>query len=527
MVHFAKWKIVLVLAVCVLGVVFAAPNLLDPEYAESLPDWIPHEQISLGLDLQGGSHLLLEVDADTVIAERLETLVDSARAALRGARIRYIGLGVSGDAVTVVVRDAERLDAAVRLLRDIDPETEIEEGAAGRLAVRLTEQAIRDRRARAVEQSIEIVRRRIDETGVREPTIQRQGEDRILVQLPGIDDPERVKRLLGKTAKMTFHLLDEQARLGEAMAGRVPPGSRLLPSADEIDAQGRPRMILIRKRVMVSGDTLVDASAGPDQRGAGWVVNFRFDTRGGKRFGEVTQANVGKPFAIVLDGQVISAPVIREPILGGSGQISGNFSASEAEDLSLLLRAGALPAPLTILEERSVGPGLGADSIAAGKVASIIGLIAVVAFMVIAYGLFGLMANVALIYNLILIAAALSLVQATLTLPGIAGIVLTIGMAVDANVLVFERIREEVRAGRTPISAIDVGYSRAIRTIIDANVTTLIAAVLLYIFGSGPIRGFAVTLSFGIATSMFTAIMLTRLLVVTWLWRRRPQSLPI
>jgi preprotein translocase subunit SecD len=527
MVKFDTRKVVLVLMVCVLGAVFAAPNLLDADYAESLPDWIPHKQISLGLDLQGGSHLLLEVDADTVIAERLETLVDSARAALRGAGVRYIGLGVSGDAVTVVIREAERLAAAAKLLRDLDPETEIEEGASGRLEIRLSEQAVRDRRASAVEQSIEIVRRRIDETGVREPTIQRQGDDRILVQLPGIDDPERVKRLLGKTAKMTFHLLDEQTRLGEAMAGRVPPGSRLLPSADEIDARGRPRMILIRKRVMVSGDTLTDASAAPDQRAGGWVVNFRFDTRGGKRFGEVTQANVGKPFAIVLDGQVISAPVIREPILGGSGQISGNFAVNEAQDLALLLRAGALPAPLTILEERTVGPGLGADSIAAGKVASVIGLIAVVAFMVIAYGLFGLMANVALIYNMILIAAVLSVLQATLTLPGIAGIVLTMGMAVDANVLVFERIREEVRAGRTPISAIDVGYSRAIRTIVDANVTTLIAAVLLYIFGSGPIRGFAVTLSAGIATSMFTAIMLTRLLVVTWLWRRPRQSLPI
>jgi preprotein translocase subunit SecD len=527
MVHFAKWKIVVVLSVCVLGVVFAAPNLLNRDYAESLPDWVPHEQISLGLDLRGGSHLLLEVDADTVIAERLETLVDSTRAALRNARVRYLGLGVSGDAVTVVIRDADRMDAARALLRDLDPEIEIEEGAGGRLAVRLTEQAIRDRRASAVEQSIEIVRRRIDETGVREPTIQRQGDDRILVQLPGIDDPERVKRLLGKTAKMTFHLLDGETPLAEAMAGRVPPGSRLLPSTDEVDTRGRPRMILIRKRVMVGGDTLIDARAAPDQSAGGWVVSFRFDARGGKRFGEVTQANVGKPFAIVLDEQVISAPVIREPILGGSGQISGNFSVNEAQDLALLLRAGALPAPLTILEERTVGPGLGADSIAAGKVASIIGMIAVVVFMVIAYGRFGLMANVALIYNMILIAAVLSVVQATLTLPGIAGIVLTIGMAVDANVLVFERIREEVRAGRTPISAIDAGYSRAIRTIIDANVTTLIAAVLLYIFGSGPVRGFAVTLSAGIATSMFTAIMLTRLLVVTWLWWRRPQVLPI
>ena len=527
MVHFAKWKIVVVLSVCVLGVVFAAPNLLNRDYAESLPDWVPHEQISLGLDLRGGSHLLLEVDADTVIAERLETLVDSTRAALRNARVRYLGLGVSGDAVTVVIRDADRMDAARALLRDLDPEIEIEEGAGGRLAVRLTEQAIRDRRASAVEQSIEIVRRRIDETGVREPTIQRQGEDRILVQLPGVDDPERVKRLLGKTAKMTFHLVDNKTTVSEALAGRVPPGSKLLPSADEVGTDGRPSIVLVRKRVMVSGENLTQAQQGADGRTGEPVVVFRFDSVGAKRFGDVTAKNVGRPFAIVLDGKVISAPVIREAILGGSGQISGNFSFQSAQDLALLLRAGALPAPLTILEERTVGPGLGADSIAAGKVASIIGMVLVVAFMVAAYGLFGVMADVALLVNMVLIVAALSVLQATLTLPGIAGIVLTIGMAVDANVLVFERIREEVRAGRTPISAIDTGYSRAMTTIIDANVTTLIAAVLLYAFGSGPVRGFAVTLAIGIVSSMFTAIMLTRLLVVAWLRRTRPQILPV
>ena len=301
----------------------------------------------------------------------------------------------------------------------------------------------------------------------------------------------------------------------------------LLPSTDEVGADGRPRMYLVRKRVAVGGDTLIDAQSTFDQRTNEPVVSFRFDSVGARRFGNVTKTNVGKPFAIVLDGKVISAPVIREPILGGSGQISGRFTSFEAQDLALLLRAGALPAPLTILEERTVGPGLGADSIAAGKVASVIGLIAVVVFMALAYGLFGLMADVALLLNIVIILAALSALQATLTLPGIAGIVLTIGMAVDANVLVFERIREEVRAGRTPISAVDVGYSRAMRTIIDANVTTLIAAVMLLLVGSGPVRGFAVTLSIGIATSMFTAIMVTRLLVVTWLKRRRPQALPI
>ncbi|PPR73657.1 MAG: hypothetical protein CFH05_01152, partial [Alphaproteobacteria bacterium MarineAlpha3_Bin4] len=306
-----------------------------------------------------------------------------------------------------------------------------------------------------------------------------------------------------------------------------PAGTKLLPSADEVDSSGQPRMYLIHKRVMVSGDQLVDSQPGFDQRNNEPVVNFRFDSAGAKRFGDVTSKNVGRPFAIVLDGKIITAPVIREPILGGTGQISGNFTVQDAHDLALLLRAGALPAPLTILEERSVGPGLGADSIAAGKIASIVGMITVIVFMVIAYGIFGLMADVALVINMFLILAALSALQATLTLPGIAGIVLTIGMAVDANVLIFERIREEVRGGRTPISAIDTGYRRALMTIIDANVTTLIAAVLLYSFGSGPVRGFAVTLAIGIVTSMFTAIMLTRLIVVTWLRRTRPQELPV
>ena len=527
MIHFAKWKVALVLGICLLGLVFAAPNFLASSDAEALPTWLPHKQISLGLDLQGGSHLLLEVEVAAVIDERLEALVDSVRGALRQARIRYRNLGQESNGIRVSIIDLGKLDEAVRLLRVLDEGTTTETADGGRITIVMTEDAVRDRRLAAVEQSIEIVRRRIDETGVREPTIQRQGDDRILVQLPGIDDPERVKQLLGKTAKMTFHLVDHRVSPSDALRGNVPPGSKVLPSVDEVGSAGRPRLYAIKKRVMVSGDNLIDAQPTIDQRDNQPVVSFRFDAAGGKRFGDVTRANVNRPFAIVLDGKVISAPVIREPILGGSGIISGNFTTQTAQDLALLLRAGALPAPLTILEERSVGPGLGADSIAAGKIASVIGLVAVIVFMVVVYGLFGAMADVALAVNMLLIAGALSLLQATLTLPGIAGIVLTIGMAVDANVLIFERIREEVRVGRTPISAIDAGYSRAITTIIDANVTTLIAAVLLYVFGSGPVRGFAVTLAIGIVTSMFTAIMLTRLLVVTWLRRTRPQTLPI
>ena len=472
MVYFAKWKIVLVGIVCFLGVAFAAPNFIPKDQADLLPGWLPRQQVSLGLDLQGGSHLLLEVEIQAVVREYIESLVDSMRLELRKARIRYQGLGVEGEAAVVTIKDPDKVEEARGLLRALDPSTQLESDG-NKISIALTDKALADRKNAAILQSIEIVRRRVDETGTREPTIQRQGADRILVQLPGVDDPERIKRLLGKTAKMSFHLVDQKSSVEAAMAGRIPPGSWLLPS-DEGDG----RMYLIRKRVMVSGDTLIDSQPSFDSRTNEPVVTFRFDSAGAKRFGAATAKNVGKLFAIVLDRKVISAPVIREPILGGSGQISGSFSIQGAQDLALLLRAGALPAPLTILEERSVGPGLGADSIAAGKIASIIGMIAVVVFMASAYGLFGFLADAALIVNMLLLLGAPSFLQATLTLPGIAGIVLTIGMAVDANVLIFERIREEVRVGRTPISAIDAGYSRAITTIVDANITTLIAALL-------------------------------------------------
>ncbi len=523
MVFFAKWKIATILGVIFLGLIFAAPNLLDQKTAAGLPGWLPHKQVNLGLDLQGGAHLLLEVEVDKVLHERLVSLVDSVRRELRKAKIGYTGLGARGLSVGVTIRDAARAEVAQRLIRNLDEGMAITLDGA-RITMEMTERAIRDRRAAAVQQSIEIIRRRIDETGTKEPTIQRQGLDRILLQAPGVEDPEGLKRLLGKTAKMTFHLLCADGPVSGA--GRAPPGCSRLPSSASNARSGEAQSYLVRKKVEVGGERLVQAGATLDQYGRP-AVTFRFDTAGAKRFGRITRQNVGRPFAIVLDGEVITAPVIQEPILGGSGQITGNFTVAETEELSLLLRAGALPAPLTILEERTVGPGLGADSIASGKVASIIGLVAVVFFMVLVYGLFGAMADVALIVNMILILGALSLLQATLTLPGIAGIVLTVGMAVDANVLVFERIREEVRAGRTPLSSIEAGYQRAITTIIDANVTTLIAAFILLYFGSGPVRGFAVTLAIGIVTSMFTAIMLTRLLIVLWMRRTKPAELPI
>lgn len=527
---------ILIALVCVLGVLYAVPNFFAKNTFSDWPEWLPGKQINLGLDLQGGSHLLLKVDTKTVIAERLTGVEDSVRRMLRGAKIRYKGLGVRDQAVVFTARDPNKADDVEAKLNEEfkastlnqfgapTKEINIEEVGDGRFSLTLTEDAVSARIDSTVEQSIEIIRRRIDETGTREPTIQRQGKARILVQLPGVDDPERIKKLLGKTAKLNFHLVDQTNSLDGALRGSVPPGSMVVPSED-LDASGQPLKYLVRKRIRVGGDRLVDAQATFQDNQP--VVSFRFDTVGGRKFGDTTKDNVGKLLAIVLDKKVISAPRVNEPILGGSGIISGRFTVQEAQDLALLLRAGALPAPITILEERTVGPGLGQDSIDAGQIASIIGLVLVVAYMIVSYGLFGIMANIALFFNIALIIALLSGLQATLTLPGIAGIVLTIGMAVDANVLVFERIREEVANGRTPISSIDAGYRRAITTIIDANLTTLIAAVLLFAFGSGPIKGFAITLMIGIGTSMFTAIMVTRLLIVLWLRRVRPAALPI
>ncbi len=522
MLQIPRWQVALIGLILLAGLAFAAPNLLSRQAADDLPDWLPNQQIALGLDLQGGSYLLLEVETEAVIEEQLNNLVDEVRLQLRGERIGYRNLGVVDRSVTFELRDPAQAEQARTLLRDIGEDIRVDIEEDGTAVARFTEDSMQQRLNNAMQQSIEIVRRRIDETGVREPTIQRQGERRIVVQLPGINNPERMKDILGKTARLTFRLVDTSV---SPRGDDIPPGSEVLP-ADETGPNGEPvRRYVVRKRVMVSGENLTDASA-TFQQGQP-VVAFSFDTVGARRFGQVTQENVNRPFAIVLDGKVISAPRIQEPILGGNGVITGNFTVQEAQDLALLLRAGALPAPLKILEERTVGPGLGHDSVRAGEFASVLALVAVIVFMGAAYGLFGVLADVALIANLVLIMAALSALQATLTLPGIAGIVLTLGMAVDANVLIFERIREEAGNRRGPVSAVDAGYRRALTTIFDANITTLIAAVLLFYFGSGPVKGFAVTLAIGLVTSMFTAIMVTRLMVAGWIRRRRPQALPI
>ncbi|MGE5502997.1 MAG: protein translocase subunit SecD [Actinomycetota bacterium] len=519
--HYPRWKILVAVLVILAGSVFAAPNLMNPEQTHRLPTWL--QPVSLGLDLQGGSYLLLEVDTNSVVREHMASLVETVRTTLRKERIKYSDLGAKGDTVSVRIIEADDREKARQLLRKVDPEASPESRDDGTITLKYTEQALTQRKLQAVDQSLEIVRRRVDELGTREPSIQRQGTDRIVVQLPGVKDPDRIKALLGKTAKLTFHMVDDTTTPEEAARGRVPPGSELMGSAER--ERGLPEAYVVRKKVEVGGDMLTDAKATySDGRP---VVSFRFNAQGGKRFGDATKENVGHLLAIVLDGKVISAPRVNEPILGGSGIISGSFTTQQAQDLALLLRAGALPAPLTVLEERTVGAELGADSIHAGAVASIIGLAAVVVFMVAIYGMLGILADVALVLNLVLLLASLSVLGATLTLPGIAGIVLTMGMAVDANVLIYERIREEHRNGRPMLSAVQAGFDRAFATILDANITHLIAATLLYQFGTGPIRGFAVTFSIGIVTTLFTAIMITRMLVAVWIKWRRPKALPL
>ena len=515
MIHFSRWKIFLIVAICVWGVLFMSPNFMSADLRQSisdnLPGFVPSKAVNLGLDLQGGSHLLLEVEVQSVVKEQADDLLSQARSSFREERIGYTRLSPVPNGFRVGLRDISDGEQARRILRQLDSErTELNEVEEGVYEVTFTEAGLRELTTETLQQSIEIVRRRVDETGTNEPAIQRQGDDRIVVQLPGLDNPERVKELLGKTAKLTFHLVDQNGGLD----------SYQLPSRD---FEGQ--MISISRRSMLTGDMLTYAS--PSFQEGRPVVSFRLNGLGAKRFCDVTRQNTNKPFAIVLDQEIVSAPNINEPICGGQAIISGSFTVQEATDLALLLRAGALPAPLKIIEERTVGPTLGNDSVAAGKLAGILGFAAVLVFMIVSYGLMGVFAALALCMNMILIFAVLSWLQATLTLPGIGGIILTIGMAVDANVLIFERIREELVAGRSVLSAIDSGYKNALSTIVDANMTTLIAAIFLYAFGSGPVRGFAVTLSIGIVTSMFSAIWLTRLMVALWVKKKRPQNLNV
>ncbi|QIE54545.1 protein translocase subunit SecD [Pikeienuella piscinae] len=559
MLYFSLWKKALVIGLCLIGVILAAPNLayeraddaalarkqiaklekagapVSPELearAAKWPSFLPSNVVNLGLDLRGGAHLLVEVRIEDVISERMEAVRDDARAALRDAGVRrYSRLAATEDRVSVRITDADDLPAARAALSELAqsvadaalgvsaPDLEISDGPDQSLVVTMTPSAIAALTDRTMAQSLEIIRRRVDEAGTREPSIQRQGERRILVQVPGVSSTLEIKELIGKTAKLTFHLVDGRTSDLKRAAG---PGKAVYEDAEEPGAG-----YIVERRALVTGDELQDAQPGFDSQTGEPVVNFRFDTSGARKFGRATSENVGRPFAVVLDDKVITAPVIREPILGGSGQISGSFTVEGAQQLAILLRAGALPASISFEEERTVGPGLGADSIAAGKTATIVAFVAVLVFMMLSYGLFGVFANIALIVNVGLIIGVLSLIGATLTLPGIAGIVLTIGMAVDANVLIFERIREELRGAKNVARSIELGYERAFSAIVDANITTLIAAAILFGMGSGPVRGFAVTLGIGIITSVFTAVMVTRLIVASWYDRRRPKTLTV
>ena len=531
MLHFPKWKIFAIIGSCLLFVLLAIPSFLSENTRNYLPDFLPKNAISLGLDLQGGSDLLLEVDFDTYEREQLAKLVDDIRTKFRAEKIGYRGLDARGNSVVFSLREDAKIDAKT-LLTTMNPDLEVTSNSPLEYSVSFGEKALKIARARVIEQSLEIINRRVNESGTKEPIIQRQGDTRILLQVPGLDNPEHLKQLLGKTAKMTFHMVDETASFSDIERGNVPTGSRILLGDDkransQENGKMQTRKYAIQSRVMLSGDMLTDAHTIFDNQTGEPVVSFRFNNAGAQKFADITSQNVGKLFAIVLDNKVITAPVIRSAILGGSGIISGSFTVESANDLSLLLRAGALPAPLKVIEERSVGPSLGADSIAAGTKASIIGIALVVIFMAGFYGLFGIFADIAMIINAFMTVALLALFGATLTLPGIAGIVLTVGMAVDANVLIYERMREESRNGKPPHKAVEDGFKMAFGTIFDGHITVLVAALLLYYFGTGTVKGFAVTLAIGILCSLYTAVLVTRLMVVSWLKAKRPKVLPI
>ncbi|MCB1380200.1 MAG: protein translocase subunit SecD [Alphaproteobacteria bacterium] len=533
MLHFPRWKSFSILGAIVLAIVLALPNVLPKDIQDSLKPY-NLRPVTLGLDLQGGSNVLLEIDRADLVDKLGQQLVGDIRSTLREAKIGYSGINRSANGVSVRVTKPEDLDRARTELQKLLQPVETGLFGTGTQANLLTleqqdqhftltfsEAGLDSKIAAAITQSLRIVENRVNALGTAEPVIQQQGKDRIVVQLPGVQNPEQVKSVIGRTAKLTFQLLCEAQSTGEGQS--PPPECKSLPLKED---PAQSLWVQTSSRATVDGADLVDARPAFDQQNQP-VVSFRFNTKGAERFARLTRENVGKPFAIVLDDEIVSYPRINEPILGGSGQISGNFTTQETSDLAIVLRSGALPAKLTIVEERTVGPSLGSDSIRAGLIASVIGLIAVLVFMIIAFGLFGIFADIALIANLVMLLALMSFFGFTLTLPGIAGIVLTMGMAVDSNVLIFERVREEWRNGRTAINAIESGFKAALGTILDANLTTLIAAAVLFGVGSGPIRGFAVTLSIGIITTVFTAFTLTQLIIALWVKAKRPKEVPL
>jgi preprotein translocase subunit SecD len=534
MLYVTRWKVQAVALVCILSVLLCIPSFLSQQTVGRWPFWLPKKQLSLGLDLRGGAHLLLALEVNDVRKDWLDALRDDARRRLREAKIGVSGAGIVGNSVQVRLGKAEDSEAAYKALRNMAQQignpllgtsafdVDVEKGEAGSINITPTEPGLQQRVGSALSAAIETVRRRVDSMGVAETTVVREGKSRILVQVPGVQDTAELKQLIGRTARLSFHEVHETRTVEEAKKSGVPPGYKLYPGDTKQEAEQ-----LLRETPVVRGDELTNAQPSFDQRTGAPIIVFTFNSTGARKFGNFTSKHVGKPFAIVLDDKVISAPTIQEPILGGSGQISGSFTPETATQLAVQLRSGALPAKLTIVQESTVGPSLGSDSIEAGRRATIAGFIGVAAFLILGYGLFGLFAIIALVVNLALIIVAMAYLGAALTLPGIAGIVLTMGMSVDANVLINERIRDERRAGKTLISALDSGFTRAYGTILDTNVTGLLAALILVAFGSGPVRGFGVTLAIGILASAFTATTVTRYLVSGWVRWRRPAAIPI
>ncbi|MBO9543093.1 protein translocase subunit SecD [Caulobacter sp.] len=530
MLTLSRWKIIAVTLSVIFGILFSLPNVLPQKTLDAMPGWLPHQKLNLGLDLQGGSYLLYEVDTDALHRERLSNLVEDVRLQLRNEQIPFGELAQQGDVVSVRIGDAARYNDAMNVLRK-NIGAPLAGGISGkdvavngkgdqRIELEYVPEAIRADAAKAVDQSIETVRRRIDSLGTKEPSINRQGTNRIMIQAAGESDPERLRAVIGKTAKLTFQMVDETVTPEDMQAGRIPPGSEVL-KGDRFAP-----VYVVKKRAVVSGDELTNASQTFDQNGSP-AVGFAFNGSGAKKFGDVTTRNRGKRFAIVLDKQVISAPTINDPITGGSGIITGSFTAQSANELALLLRSGALPAPLNIEDQRTVTAELGADAVKAGSISLAIGAASMFVFVILAYGLFGAFAAIALVVNVLLIIGIMSFSQATLTFPGIAGLILTLAVAVDANVLIYERMRDEANAGRTPMAAADHGYKLALTSILDANITSLISGLIMFSFGSGPVKGFAWTLVIGVFTSLFTAIFITQVLIGWWFKATKPKKLPI
>jgi protein-export membrane protein SecD len=539
MVQFSRWKVLLTLGICLVGFLIALPNVLPPEVRKLMGQAVilPTQAMNLGLDLRGGSYLLLEVKEGPVFIERLKGKIGVIRAGLRDAQIQYQTLSVSGDTLTVTIPNPEQRAQAKEIIsKSAGTISNIMTGTGeselavtdidGVFTAKYTDQAIQQIRQQVIDQSIEVVRRRVDGGGVKEASIQRQGSNRILVQVPGLDDPKQLLDLLGKTAKMTFHLVDDSVTAEDIQAGRIPPGTKLLYERARVPGEQR-QPVVVQEQVILSGDSLQRATGGFDQQTSQPIVSFVFDMQGARRFGQVTTDNIGRRFAVVLDDEVITAPVIRSAIIGGQGQIEGGFTTKTANDLAVMLNAGALPAAITVEEQRVVSAELGEDSVRYGQYASIAGALIVLLFMYLVYDLFGFFAGVAMIVNAVLMVAVFTIFQITLTLPGVAGFVLSMGMAVDANVLIYERMREEFKNGRGLLGSIDSGFERASATITDANLTQVIAGLIMMEMTTGPVRGFGVSLVLGIITSFFSAIYVTRLLILLWYNTGKRTKLPL